>query len=120
MKVRDLPDERGHFGQFGGRFVPETLISALDELEREYRKMRNSEEFQSELNYYLSAYAGRPTPLYYAHRLSQILGLKVYLKREDLAHTGAHKINNTLGKFFWPKEWASKESSLRPEPGSTE
>jgi tryptophan synthase beta chain len=103
MKFRDLPDERGHFGPFGGRFVPETLISALDELEREYRKMRDSEEFQSELNYYLSAYAGRPTPLYYAHRLSQTLGLKVYLKREDLAHTGAHKINNTLGQILLAK-----------------
>jgi tryptophan synthase beta chain len=100
VRCRHLPDEKGHFGQFGGRFVPETLIAALDELEREYMKMKDTPEFQSELSYYLSAYAGRPTPLYHARRLSEALGVRIYLKREDLAHTGAHKINNTLGQIL--------------------
>lgn len=100
MRYQHLPDEKGHFGQFGGRFIPETLISALDELEKEYRKVKNAAEFQSELAHYLSTYAGRPTPLYYARRLSKILRARIYLKREDLAHTGAHKINNTLGQIL--------------------
>ncbi|MCX5713370.1 MAG: tryptophan synthase subunit beta [Candidatus Omnitrophica bacterium] len=93
-----LPDKRGHFGEFGGRFVPETLISALDELEKVYNKSKRDKKFRQELGYYLREYAGRPTPLYFAKNLSQDLGLKVYLKREDLLHTGAHKINNTLGQ----------------------
>ncbi len=94
-----LPDKFGHFGEFGGRFVPETLVFALNELEKEYQKARRDRAFGTELNYYLNEYAGRPTPLYLAKNLSRHLGLdKVYLKREDLLHTGAHKINNTLGQ----------------------
>jgi len=96
-----LPDRKGHFGEFGGRFVPETLIYALEELEREYRKAQHDGRFRRELRYYLSEYAGRPTPLYLAKRLSSQLGInKIYLKREDLLHTGAHKINNTLGQVL--------------------
>lgn len=96
-----LPDKSGHFGEFGGRFVPETLIYALDELTKEYTKAKNNSAFKRELNYYLHEYAGRPTPLYLAKNLSKILGInKVYLKREDLLHTGAHKINNTLGQIL--------------------
>jgi tryptophan synthase beta chain len=96
-----LPDKRGHFDGFGGRFVPETLIYALDELEREYKKAKHDREFLRLFNYYLKEYAGRPTPLYFAKNLSQVLGLgKVYLKREDLLHTGAHTINNTLGQVL--------------------
>lgn len=96
-----LPDKSGHFDGFGGRFVPETLISALDELEREYRKARHDRKFIQQLDYYLKEYAGRPTPLYLAERLSKYLGVnKIYLKREDLLHTGAHKINNTLGQVL--------------------
>ncbi|MFH1281800.1 MAG: tryptophan synthase subunit beta, partial [Candidatus Omnitrophota bacterium] len=96
-----LPDKTGHFGLFGGRFVPETLIYALDELENEYAKARKDKKFAQELAYYLAEYAGRPTPLYLAKNLSQYLGIKkVYLKREDLLHTGAHKINNTLGQVL--------------------
>ncbi len=96
-----LPDKSGHFGLFGGRFVPETLIYALDELENEYSKAKKDKKFARELTYYLSDYAGRPTPLYLAKNLSQYLGIKkVYLKREDLLHTGAHKINNTLGQVL--------------------
>jgi tryptophan synthase beta chain len=96
-----LPDKKGYFGDFGGRFVPETLIYALDELEREYRKARQDKKFKEELDYYLKEYAGRPTPLYLAQNLSRYLGInKIYLKREDLLHTGAHKINNTLGQIL--------------------
>ena len=94
-----LPDKSGHFEEFGGRFVPETLIFALDELEKEYKKARYDKKFNAELKYYLNEYAGRPTPLYFAKSLSAHLGInKIYLKREDLLHTGAHKINNTLGQ----------------------
>jgi tryptophan synthase beta chain len=96
-----LPDKTGHFGLFGGRFVPETLIYALDELAKEYSCAKKDKKFAQELAYYLSEYAGRPTPLYLAKNLSRYLGIKkVYLKREDLLHTGAHKINNTLAQVL--------------------
>jgi tryptophan synthase beta chain len=97
--MKKLPDKNGHFGTFGGRYVPETLICALDELEREYAKARKDSKFLKELDVYLKEYAGRPTPLYLAKNLTRYLGAgRVYLKREDLLHTGAHKINNTLGQ----------------------
>lgn len=96
-----LSDKKGYFGDLGGRFVPETLIYALDELKNEYSRARQDKEFMRELNYYLKEYAGRPTPLYFAQNLSRQLGIrKIYLKREDLLHTGAHKINNTLGQIL--------------------
>ncbi len=99
--LQTAPDARGHFGIFGGRFVPETLIPALDELEQEYRKAQQDPEFQREFGYYLRHYVGRPTPITYAERLSEHLGgARIYLKREDLCHTGAHKINNTLGQIL--------------------
>jgi tryptophan synthase beta chain len=91
---------RGRFGPYGGRYVPETLMAALDELEAAVAKIVPSEPFQRELQSLLSEYAGRPTPLYRAHRMSEELGANVYLKREDLAHTGAHKINNVLGQVL--------------------
>src|SRR5260221_5192467 len=94
-----VPDRRGHFGIFGGRYVAETLMPALTELEHAYAKVRRDTAFRKEFNYYLTDYAGRATPLYFAERLSQKLGgAKIYLKREDLCHTGAHKINNTIGQ----------------------
>jgi len=94
-----LPDKRGYFDGFGGKFVPETLMVALAELEKEYNKAKRDRRFKSELDYYLKEYAGRPTPLYFAKRLTDKMnGAKIYLKREDLLHTGAHKINNTLGQ----------------------
>ena len=94
-----LPDPNGHFGPFGGMFVPETLMAALTELTHEYEKARQDPAFQKELDNLLADYVGRPTPLYFAERWSQHLGgAKVYLKREDLLHTGAHKINNALGQ----------------------
>src|SRR5688572_23803862 len=94
-----LPDERGYFGEFGGRFVPETLMPALDELTAAYQEVASDPAFQQEFKRLLSTYVGRPTPITYAQRLSQHLGgAQIYLKREDLAHTGAHKINNALGQ----------------------
>jgi tryptophan synthase beta chain len=94
-----LPDERGHFGLYGGKFVPETLMPALDELERAYHRARRDRAFQSRLDILLRTFAGRPTPLYHAERLTQHCGgARLLLKREDLAHTGAHKINNALGQ----------------------
>ena len=96
---RNLPDARGRFGPYGGRYVPETLMHPLQQLEEEYVRAQHDPEFQAELNYYLRQFCGRPTPLYFAQRLTRELnGPKIYLKREDLLHTGAHKINNALGQ----------------------
>jgi tryptophan synthase beta chain len=96
-----VPDRRGHFGIFGGRYVAETLMPALTELERAYAEVRRDRRFHEEFHYYLTEYAGRPTPLYFAERLTKKLGgAKIYLKREDLCHTGAHKINNTIGQIL--------------------
>jgi len=96
-----LPDKKGYFGEFGGRFVPETLVAILNDLAAEYHKAKRDPSFKKELGYYLSEYAGRPTPLYLAKNLSEELGIdKIYLKREDLLHTGSHKINNTLGQIL--------------------
>src|SRR5215469_16256244 len=89
----------GRFGPWGGRYVPETLMAALEELEREYEKAKRDPRFKARLNELLKSFAGRPTPLFFARRLTQKLGgAKIYLKREDLLHTGAHKINNCLGQ----------------------
>ncbi len=96
-----IPNKAGYFGIFGGKFVPETLMNALSELEKAYSKLKTNKDFHSELNFYLNYYVGRPTPLYKAKRLSaEINGPVIYLKREDLAHTGAHKINNTIGQVL--------------------
>jgi len=97
----NLPDARGRFGQYGGRYVPETLMYPLQQLEQEYYRAQRDPEFQKELNYYLRQFCGRPTPLYFAERLTRDLGgPKIYLKREDLLHTGAHKINNAIGQVL--------------------
>ncbi|MBI3851414.1 MAG: tryptophan synthase subunit beta [Verrucomicrobia bacterium] len=99
-----LPDAQGHFGPYGGRFVPETLMHPLQELEEEYFRSQQDPEFQRELNYYLREFCGRPTPLYFAERLTRELGgAKIFLKREDLLHTGAHKINNCIGQILLAK-----------------
>ena len=104
-----LPDARGHFGPYGGMFVPETLISALEELAREYENAKNDSGFQNELSILLRDFAGRPTPLYLAERLTQKLsGARIYLKREDLLHTGAHKINNALGQILLAKRMGKR------------
>src|SRR6202050_3534295 len=94
-----LPDAKGLFGPYGGRYVPETLMYPLQELEEEYFRAQHDAEFQQELTYYLRQFCGRPTPLYFAQRLTENLGgPRIYLKREDLLHTGAHKINNAIGQ----------------------
>jgi tryptophan synthase beta chain len=99
----------GKYGKYGGRFVPETLMAAINELEEAYKQAKEDSGFKKELEYYLSEYAGRPTPLYYAENLTKrIGGAKIYLKREDLAHGGAHKINNTLGQALLAKRMGKK------------
>jgi tryptophan synthase beta chain len=104
-KKHKVPDKKGYFGEFGGKFVPETLMHALEELTLELKKALKDKKFLKELNCYLREYAGRPTPLYFAERLTKKLGgAGIYLKREDLAHTGAHKINNTLGQALLAKK----------------
>lgn len=104
-----LPDERGHFGVYGGRYVSETLMPALINLERAYLEIKDDPKFKEELNYYLGEYVGRPTPLYFAERMTRELGgAKIYLKREDLAHTGAHKINNTVGQALLASRMGKK------------
>lgn len=105
----DLPDVRGHFGPYGGRFVPETLMYPLQQLEQEYFRAQQDPEFQAELTYYLRQFCGRPTPLYLAERLTRELGgPKIYLKREDLLHTGAHKINNAIGQILVARRMGKK------------
>ncbi|MBU0630758.1 MAG: tryptophan synthase subunit beta [Candidatus Margulisbacteria bacterium] len=100
-KFSELPNNSGHFGRFGGRFAPETLMGPLAAVAAAYLAAKRDPEFQREVNYYLENYVGRPTPLYFAERLSDELGgPKIYLKREDLCHTGAHKINNTIGQVL--------------------
>ena len=104
-----LPDANGRFGEYGGRYVPETLMHPLQELEDEYFRAQQDPEFQTELQYYLREFCGRPTPLYHAERLTRELGgAKIYLKREDLLHTGAHKINNAMGQILLAKRMGKK------------
>jgi tryptophan synthase beta chain len=101
--VPEFPDARGRFGEFGGRYVPEALMGGLDELERAWETARADASFRSELDALLRDVVGRPTPLYRADRLGEEIGARIYLKREDLAHTGAHKINNTMGQVLLAK-----------------
>jgi len=108
-KTHIYPDERGYFGEFGGKFVPETLMYALEELEEAYKEAKEDPSFWEEFNYYLKSFAGRPTPLYFARNLTQYAGgAKIYIKREDLLHTGAHKINNTLGQALLAKRMGKR------------
>ena len=109
MKLIDLPDSRGHFGPYGGIFVAETLMAALDELRVEYDRARSDPAFMAEFEYELKHYVGRPSPVYHAKRLSeQYGGAQIYLKREDLNHTGAHKINNTIGQALLARRMGKK------------
>lgn len=102
--IGNVPDRLGRFGKFGGKYVPETLMNALIELEEAYRRYSNDPDFKREVRYLQQQYSGRPTPLYYAERMSEALGgAKIYLKREDLNHTGAHKINNAIGQAVLAK-----------------
>jgi tryptophan synthase beta chain len=107
--IKNLPDKKGYFGAYGGRFVPETLMPALRELEEAYAASKKDKEFRAELGMLQKTYIGRPTPLYFAKRLTaQLGGAKIYLKREDLAHTGAHKINNAIGQALLAKKMGKK------------
>src|SRR5437867_4632410 len=109
VATENVPDALGHFGPYGGRFVPETLMHPLQQLEQEYFKAQRDPEFQRELTYYLREFCGRPTPLYFAERLTRELGgPKLYLKREDLLHTGAHKINNAMGQILLARRMGKK------------
>ncbi|MCK5851665.1 tryptophan synthase subunit beta, partial [bacterium] len=109
MNNSKLKLENGRFGQFGGQFVPETLMVALNEVEDVFNRYFHTPEFQKELNKYYIDFVGRPTALYFAERLTEhINGPKIYLKREDLAHTGAHKINNTVGQILLAKKMGKK------------
>ena len=102
--IENLPDSHGHFGTYGGMFVPETLMAALSELTSEYESARQDSVFEAELDHMLKEYVGRPTPLTFAERMTEKLGgAKIYLKREDLLHTGAHKINNAIGQILLAK-----------------
>jgi tryptophan synthase beta chain len=104
-RPKKVPDQRGHFGPYGGRYVAETLMPALTELEDAYKNARRDSNFRKTFNRHLREYAGRETPLYFAERLTEKLGgAKVYLKREDLCHTGAHKINNTIGQILLARQ----------------
>jgi tryptophan synthase beta chain len=104
------PDPRGHFGQFGGRYVAETLMPALLELEESYKQCQADPSFQTEFDSYLKNYVGRPSPLYFAERLTEHLGgAKIYLKREDLNHTGAHKVNNTVGQILLARRMGKRK-----------
>ena len=109
MQMGDLPDDRGHFGPYGGVFVAETLIEALDQLKAAYARYREDAEFRAEFEYELKHYVGRPSPVYHARRWSEHFGgAQVYLKREDLNHTGAHKINNTVGQALLARRLGKK------------
>ena len=99
----NLPDKKGYFGEFGGKYIPETLSVCLRQLETFYSKIKNDKKFKAQFDFYLRQYAHRPTLLYFAKNLSKKLGMKIYLKREDLLHTGAHKINNSLGQAILAK-----------------
>ena len=104
-----MPDEFGHFGEYGGMFVPETLMTALNDLTEEYHRARVDPVFQAELADLLHNFCGRPTPLYFADRMTKHLGgAKIYLKREDLLHTGAHKINNAIGQILLANRMGKK------------
>ncbi|MCS5668942.1 MAG: tryptophan synthase subunit beta, partial [Dehalococcoidia bacterium] len=104
-----FPDNRGRFGDFGGKFIPETLMAAVSELDKAYQTAKGDAEFQERLEHLLHTYAGRPTALYFAENLTRVCGgAKIYLKREDLAHTGAHKINNALGQALLAQEMGKK------------
>src|SRR3989442_6186972 len=112
-----VPDRQGHFGPYGGRYVAETLMPALSELEHAYDKARRDRSFRKEFQFYLHEYAGRETPLYFAERLTEEFGgAKIYLKREDLCHTGAHKINNTLGQALLARRM--KKNRIIAETGA--
>ena len=114
VNFEKFPDKFGRFGKFGGRFVAETLMPLLLEVEKEYKIAKKSKEFKKNLDYYFKNYVGRPSPLYFASRISERLNnAKIYFKRDELNHTGAHKINNCIGQILLAKRMGKKESLLK-------
>ena len=111
-------DEKGYYGRFGGAFIPEMLYPNILELKENYLKIMEEAAFRSEFEALLKTYVGRPTPLYFAERLSEVYDTRIYLKREDLCHTGAHKVNNTVGQILRQSDWAKQELSRKPVRGS--
>jgi len=107
------PSSEGYYGDFGGAYIPEMLYSNVETLKAQYIKIMQDPEFQKEFHALLNDYVGRPTPLFYAERLSKEIGTKIYLKREDLCHTGAHKINNTIGQILLAKRLGKKKNNCR-------
>lgn len=119
MNMNYQVDEKGYYGRFGGAYIPEILHKCVEDLRRNYLRVLESESFREEYRTLLRDYVGRPSPLYFARRLSERYGCRIYLKREDLNHTGAHKINNTIGQILIAGGWARRASSPRRGPGST-
>ena len=111
-------DEKGFYGDFGGAYIPEMLYPNVEELKQNYIQISESDSFQKEFQSLLTDYVGRPTPLYFAERLSEKYNTKIYLKREDLCHTGAHKVNNTVGQILMAKRLGKNRIILKPEPGN--
>ena len=106
---KKLPNQKGYFGAFGGRYVSETLMPLILEVEKEYYKIKNDQNFKKELNHYMETYVGRPSPLFFAQRITEDLGgPKIYFKRDELNHTGAHKINNCMGQILLAKKMGKK------------
>lgn len=113
------PDKNGFFGQYGGAYIPEILYKVVHDLQDQYKEIIDSKEFQDEYELLLKDYVGRPSPLYYAKRMSEKYGCKLYLKREDLNHTGAHKINNTIGQILMAKKMGKTRVIAETAPDST-
>lgn len=114
-----LVNQDGYYGEFGGAYVPEILHKCVEELQNTYLKVLQSEDFKQEFDQLLRDYVGRPSPLYYARRLSEKYGCKLYLKREDLNHTGAHKINNTIGQILLARRMGKHRIMPKPVPDNT-
>ena len=112
-------DEKGFYGKFGGAYIPEMLHPNIEELRENYEAIVATKEFQDEFQSLLRDFVGRPTPLYFAERMSEKYGAKIYFKREDLCHTGAHKVNNTVGQIILAKKLGKNESLLKPVLGNT-
>ena len=112
--LKHLPNEKGYFGSFGGRYVSETLMPLILEVEKEYDKIKSDNNFKKELDHYMKTYVGRPSPLFFAKRITEDLsGPKVYFKRDELNHTGAHKINNCMGQILLAKRMGKKKDNCR-------
>ena len=114
-----LPNENGFFGNYGGQFIEEELKAEFKKIEQQFKEIIKSEDFNNELDYLMKHFVGRPSPVYFAKNLSKKYGNDIYLKREDLNHTGAHKINHCLGEALLAKKWAKQKSLVKQAQGNT-